>query len=312
VPPKLLPSKRCRVYRQRNAIAFLSLKVCLFAAFISEESRAAPQPVTVQGNTATAQGNQTNGILSGRDFDSPPVQILNINTLSGAIRPQSGSTAIGFTNTTGGNITLNAGDTSTNIVITTSGDQAVGIAAQSRGTPPPAPIDAFLDVPIPGQPNVAGGVVQINAHSDITTAGSSAHGILAQSRTTGYGSDVIDALRNFSETNFSFAVIGVTNADGSMGVVGQPVQGTLIGTNGSPVPGDGGRFTLNPNGTFAFDPGTNFNLAVGETRVSSVNYVLAGSRSGTLLRTAVVEQAAPITACLKQPKSPRTRCVRRQ
>jgi len=265
--------------------------VCLFTALVPRTSRAAPEPVTIQGNTGTAQGNQTNGILSGRDFDSPPVQTLNVNMLSGAIRPQSGSTGIGFTNTRGGNITINAGDTSSNIVITTSGNQASGIAAESRGTPPAAPTDPFLDVPIPGQPDVAGGVVQINSHSDITTAGSGAHGIRAQSRTTGYGNDVIDALRNFSEAPFSFAVIGVTNADGSAGIVGQPVQGVLVGTNGSPAAGNGGLFTLNPNGTFAFDPGTNFNdLAVGETRVSSVDYLLAGSRSGMLLRTDIAGQ----------------------
>lgn len=252
---------------------------------------ATADPVVVQGAAGTAQGNQTNGILSGRDFNSPPVQVLNVNTLTDAIRPGSGSAGIGFTNTVGGNVAINAGDAAGNIVIITSGNQAVGIAAESRGTPGAAPLDDFLQIPIPGQPEVAGGVVEINGRADITTAGTGSHGILAQSRTTGYGSDVVGALENFSANRFSFAVIAVTNANGSAGTVGQPVQGTLIGTNGGTLPGNGGTFTLNSTGGFNFDPGTNFNdLAAGQIRVSSVTYVLSGSRDGVVQRTDIVGQ----------------------
>jgi len=251
---------------------------------------AGPDTVDVVGNTATANGDQSAGVASGVDFQTPPVETLNVNTLPNdediqPIDPAPGKEGIYFFNSGGGNVTVNSGIPQTNVVISTEGDDASGIVAESQGTPGAAPQDPFLGIPIPGDPAVSGGVVQIKSDSDIETEGDNAHGIAAQSRTTGYPAAVIQALQGFSETGISFTVTSVENkkADDSAGVVGEPVQGLLIDADGNPVVGSsGGTFTVNALGTYSFDRGTDFNdMAVGEERRTTVTYTLHGVNSST-------------------------------
>jgi uncharacterized protein YhjY with autotransporter beta-barrel domain len=241
-------------------------------------AQAGPDPLSINGDTATAQGNQANGIASGTDFATPPISTLIINALSGPIQPGSGTAGISFLNNSGGNVNIFSGLANSHVVISTSGSTGFGINAQSTGAPSGnPPIDPLLNIPIPTAANVPGGVVAVRSYSDITTTGDGAHGITVKSSTTGYPPTVLQQLTNFSSAGISFTVNSV---GGAAGQVGQAVKGTLIDTNGNPIGGSAGTFTVNANGTFSFDRGNDFtNMAIGETRQVVVTYGLYGTSS---------------------------------
>jgi uncharacterized protein YhjY with autotransporter beta-barrel domain len=250
-------------------------------------------PVFITNGVALFQGNQSNGIVSGVDFQPADVTTLDVNSLSGPIQPANAVSGIYFQNSGAGNVIINAGLSGSNIVINTTG--AAGISAGSVGSPPAnPPDDPFLGIPIPTNSSVAGGVVNVQSHSDITTEGDNAPGIVATSQTTGYSPAVIQQLESFTGSNITFTVIGVTNADGTLGAIGSSVTGTLVDTNGNPIAGNGGTFVINTNGTFSFDAGTNFDgLTNGQTVQTIVNYTVQGvngtgitnDSSGTLVTT---------------------------
>ena len=153
--------------------------------------------MSITNGVALFQGNQSNGIVSGVDFQPAQVTTLNVNSLSGPIQPANAVSGIYFQNSGAGNVTINAGLSGSNIVINTTG--AAGINAGSVGSPPAnPPDDPFLGIPIPTNSTVAGGVVQVQSHSDITTEGDNAAGIVATSQTTGYSPTVIQQLESFT------------------------------------------------------------------------------------------------------------------
>jgi uncharacterized protein YhjY with autotransporter beta-barrel domain len=250
--------------------------LCVVLLADSRPAQAGPDAVSVNGDTATAQGNQSTGISSSVDFSTPPVSILNVFSLSSLIQPGSSIPGISFLNGSGGNVTVNSGVTGANVGIQTSGNNGVGIVAQSVGTPSAnPPKDPFLNIPIPTDAAVAGGVVSVNSYSDITTTGVGAHGIVARSSTTGYPDSVIQQLQSFTGAGISFSVESVAGFSTN---IGQVVQGSLIDTNGNYIAGSGGTFTLNANGTYTFNPGNDFtNMVVGETRQAIVTYGVYGT-----------------------------------
>ncbi|MBK9081557.1 MAG: putative Ig domain-containing protein [Rhizobiales bacterium] len=70
----------------------------------------------------------------------------------------------------------------------------------------------------------------------------------------------------------------VSAVNGVAGNVGSAVAG-----------GNGGSFTIGADGTLSFDPGADFNdLAVGETRTTSVTYTISDGEGGTSTATATV------------------------
>ncbi len=72
--------------------------------------------------------------------------------------------------------------------------------------------------------------------------------------------------------------ITVSQVNGVAGDVGQLVAGS-----------DGGDFTINPDGTLTFDPGTDFDeLAVGENRTTTVTYTITDGNGGTDTATVTV------------------------
>ena len=95
---------------------------------------AGPDQVVVDGNVATATGDQSNGIASGIDFFSPPVIILNVNNLDAEISTQNRA-GILLRNNDGSSLALTSGDSQKPVVIDTNGDGAHGIEAVSDGAP---------------------------------------------------------------------------------------------------------------------------------------------------------------------------------
>ena len=93
-------------------------------------------------------------------------------------------------------------------------------------------------------------------------------------------------------------LFSVTAAGGVLSNDSDPDGDTLTvsAVNGSPtaigtsVAGSGGgTFTLNANGSYAFDPGTAFdNLAVGASRMTSITYTVSDGQGGTATTTLTV------------------------
>ena len=260
--------------------------VLLTLLVLTGVAQAGPDPVTVTNGVATAQGDQSHGIVSGSDFFSPPVTTLNVNSLSGPIQPAGNQAGIFFANGAGDNVIIHSGLAGSNVVIQTSGSGA-GISAQSTGNvttlPPPDPL---LGIRIPTAASVPGGLVSVDSYSDITTRGNGAYGIVGTSQTAGYPQAVLTGLEAFTNSglNVSFTVASV---DGSSTNIGQAVQGLLVDSNGNPTGSSGGTFILQANGSFTFDLGNDFtNMAIGTTQQVIATFDLAGSSAnGTNLTT---------------------------
>jgi len=257
--------ERAKRFLSSRALCALILGIAAVGTFgitLPHSAMAGPDQVVVDGNVATATGDQSNGIASGidKEFLSPPVNTLNVNALSGEIEPATGTRGIDFRNRQGGNVNVHSGAAADPVAISTTG--AEGIFAESLGTPPiPAAPDPFLRVRIPGDPGIDGGEVVVESYGSIMTEGDGARGISAHSATTGYSQQVIDDLENFSENGFAFEVTSVENPDGTQGELGKEIAGVVIDPDtGEPLtdadgnPITAGTFVLNSNGTYVFNP----------------------------------------------------------
>jgi len=197
------------------------------------------------GTTLTCQGNQSQGI----NVSATPPNELIVRNLSQPITTSAfGTSGIGLISSNGQNVWITAGEPEQRLSITTGGTLTPGIYGISSGisTTPPAD-NAFLNVPLIGtNPAVAGGEVRINAYSThfdpetltpgILTTGMAAHAIAGYSSGPGYSEAVLDKLRNFTETGFSFSVTKVLNTSGSeVAFSGGSVQvrGYLLDANGN-------------------------------------------------------------------------------
>ena len=93
-------------------------------------------------------------------------------------------------------------------------------------------------------------------------------------------------------------ILTVADVNGDSTLVGQPVQGS-----------DGGTFVINPDGSYSFDPGSDFqDLPVGQTRITTVTYLVSDGEGGTDTATVTftVEglNDAPIPVDPTQPTGP--------
>ena len=220
---------------------------------------AGPDTGTLVGDTGTFTGDQSAGIISGVDFTSPPITVLNVNTLFSPISPASGISGIYLFNGSGAGLTVNGGDSDANIIINTLGSNAYGIYGVSEGAPASYEWAAGLGILEPDGPSGAGGPVQVLSYSDITTNGDSAHGIVAKNRIGVYHPWSILSLESFSADDVDTYL---TSVSGSAANIGTPVAGD-----------NGGLFTLYADGTWDFDASDmNDALAVGETAVTKVAY----------------------------------------
>src|SRR5580693_868549 len=112
--------------RLRNAFLGTVAAGALSLAF-GGPALAGPEACTLSGGgaIATCTGNQSAGIASGIDFNAPPVTTLNVNNLTQAITPASGTIGISFTSAGAITITSNTGA----FGISTTGNNASGIYA---------------------------------------------------------------------------------------------------------------------------------------------------------------------------------------
>ncbi|MEI8343177.1 MAG: hypothetical protein WCH43_16770, partial [Verrucomicrobiota bacterium] len=261
----------------------LAMVVCFFCVVLPRFATAAPGAGVIVGTTETFTGNQSQGVQP----DNGSILTLNVNQLSGAISPASGVSGITFNSNAAGNLTLNSGLIATPLTISTTGNNAAGMTVLNQGTPSANTTDPLLGIPIlyhldsNGNPvpnaSVSGGVVTIVNYGNITTGGNNANGISGVSNTTGYPASVTQQINNFDPSTVTFKVASVS---GSAGNLGQPVSGQRVDLNGNGVAGGGGKFTLNANGTYSFNPGTDFNsLAVGATAYARVQYQVSGSNT---------------------------------
>jgi hypothetical protein len=282
----------------------------LAAALILAPAYAGPNPCAIDGATATCTGDQSDGIGNGVDFLSPPVSTLEVNLLTTTIAPTiPAANGIRFQNAYGYHLLINAGSADDLIAIdtTAAGSQANGISAISTGISPWPPSDPFLGIPVPGTPGSGGGGVTVNNFGDISTSGLMSHGIFGYSYTTGYSPFVALELLAFRSdyladgAGISFGVSSVSDADGNEVGTGAATAGELLYLVSDPgcdvqadpncridpddrqeLTGTGGTFIINEDGTFSFDPGTDFDdLAVGDTITTAVSYELTGTRDGT-------------------------------
>ncbi|MDO9244355.1 MAG: hypothetical protein Q7U32_11175, partial [Rhodocyclaceae bacterium] len=198
----------------------------------------------------------------------------------------------------GGNAFINSGESQQAVEIETNGANASGIIGIAQGVPSSIPPDdAFLNVPLLGiNPAVGGGEVRLNSFSNIVTNGSGAHALQGYSSSPGYPDAVLDKLRDFSETGFSFAVTEARDASGTvLAFTGTSVQlrGHLIDaagaiitdSNGDPI--GHGTFTLHQDGHFdvqfsADELAAHAALAQTESLSIAVNYTVQGSRAGNV------------------------------
>ncbi|MET4260571.1 uncharacterized protein with beta-barrel porin domain [Bradyrhizobium sp. S3.12.5] len=165
---------------------------------------AAPLPVGCTlsggGTIETCTGDQHNGVTAA----PPPVTTLNVNDLTTAITPASGTDGITFSSA--GAVTVNS-DTGA-FGITTAGSNAAGIRAYSPG----------------------GSAVTVTSAGDITTAGSSAFGIFAVSN-VGAGAVTVTSTGNIATAdNGATGILAVSNGVG--GAVAVTSTGN-IATKGS-------------------------------------------------------------------------------
>ena len=208
-------------------------------------------------------------------------------------------------NDNGEDITIESGSEDSTAVIDTTadGDDATGIFARSTGRPPTPTDDPFLGIPIPGTPDVSGGVVTVNSYTDITTDGTDAHGIHAVSSTTGYPDNVVEDLEKFRDevaSTVEFELVSVVDDDGNdvevtghIDLVGNllfsvasvscetEVDAVCEGVTPEELDGVGGVFTIGEDGSLDFDPDDDFvDLPAGQSWSTAVNFTLAGSHDG--------------------------------
>lgn len=214
----------------------------------------------LEDTVLTCSGDFPDGIILVVDASSPPITALTLNGITSDIDVVN-QVGVLMINTIGGRITLNSGAVDDTFLINTTGAGAHGIFAQSTGDSGAFSLLPSLGIFVPAGPAGSGGAVDINNFGDIVTAGNGAHGILAMNQVGSYHPLVVASLESFDPSSVTYGVISV---EGDAAAVGQQVQGS-----------NGGTFTINADGSYDFDPGTDFdnlNLGPEETVETSVNY----------------------------------------
>ena len=140
------------------------------------------------------------------------------------------------------------------------------------------PVDDFFGVRILTTGAAAeGGAVTRTNFSDITTTEPFTPALQVTNTVAGYGDDVLDPIRNFSAAPFTFSTTAVFNANGSAAALGSAATARRVDGKDNLVAGAAGKFTLSSNGTYSYDPGTDFaDLQTGQSARVAVDYRVHG------------------------------------
>jgi len=211
-PSDIAAASRPGILRFRGAFLGTVAAGALSLAF-GGPALAGPDACTPSGGGTieTCSGNQSAGIASGTDFTAPPVTTLNVNNLTQAIAPASGTPGITFSSA--GNITI------------TSNTGAFGIATTGTGAD--------------GIYANASGNLMVNSTGNITTTGLFAGGIDAQSNgavtvisTGNITTAGIFLSHAISATNSGAGAVMVTST-GNIAVQGATPTGIFVQSGGS-------------------------------------------------------------------------------
>jgi len=108
--------------------------LCVGMLSQSNTAYADPDFCTTDGSIATCSGDQSNGIASGTDFTSPPIDTLDVNNLDATgITPVADVDGINFLSAEPQGITIRVDAAGTAGIVTT-GTSTYGIKADSTGT----------------------------------------------------------------------------------------------------------------------------------------------------------------------------------
>ncbi|SEM24676.1 autotransporter domain-containing protein [Bradyrhizobium sp. OK095] len=235
---------------------------------IGDPAAAAPTPCVISGAVATCSGDQSAGIANGTDFSVPPVTTLNVNNLTKAIAPASGTSGISFNSPTA-NLTIGS-DTGA-FGITTGGDNASGIYAgglrgitlTSTGSITTKGAYAhgiladgvdFVTLTSTGDVSTAGkgarGIfafssqdVTVTSTGNITTAGDDARGIVAEANSFGSGVATVTSIGNITTTG-----AGIFAGGGPVVVVTSTGDITTTGGGAQGIYAYGGKATVTSTG----------------------------------------------------------------
>jgi uncharacterized protein with beta-barrel porin domain len=198
---------------------------------------AAESKCVINGAVATCSGDQSAGIASGADFPVPAVSTLNVNNLTKAIAPTSGTNGISFISSSG-DISLTS-DTGP-FGITTAGRYAHGIYAASRGAVTVTSTGNITTTGMHAYGIVAVGndTATVTSTGNISTTGNHSHGIYA----IGLGSNAVTVTSTGDVT---------TTGDGARGIFADGVRAVTVTSTGNLKTGGG-----TAQGIFAYGRGS--------------------------------------------------------
>jgi len=195
---------------------------------------AGPALCVTNGSVATCSGNQSAGIISGTDFQVPPVTTLDVNNLTTAIAPASGTRGISFNSgdiititsdtgafgitTTGSSVAGIFADSTAAAVtiystgnITTTGGNSAAIFAESMGAAVTVTSTGNINAMGTGNNRNGSGIyafsngagVMVTSSGNITTMGDGASGILAFNSGTSTGAVTVRSTGNITTAGMS-------------------------------------------------------------------------------------------------------------
>jgi uncharacterized protein with beta-barrel porin domain len=187
------------------------------------------------GTIETCSGNQSAGIASGTDFTAPPVTTLNVNDLTQAIAPATGTRGISFSSA--GDITINSNTGAFGITtVGTALNNADGIYANASGN---------LTVTSTGNVATAGAnangiyavgsiAVTVTSTGNITTGGAGGMGIFANGAGNGGAATIVTSTGNIT-----------TMGAGANGLYGFALSGAVtVSSTGDITTGGGGAIGI--------------------------------------------------------------------
>jgi uncharacterized protein with beta-barrel porin domain len=225
---------------------------------IAGPAKAGPDACVTNGAVTTCSGNQSAGVA----IVGPPLTTLNVNNLTTAIAPASGTSGISFNSGSGIAISSDTGA----FGISTTGDNASGVFALSNG----------------------GGAVTVTSAGNISTKGSNAYGIYANSTGVSTGAVTVTSTGNITTAGTrAFGIIAGSSSNaitvtsiGNISITGNAGVGILalsIGAGAVTVTSTGNVTTTGSTNAYGI---TAVSLAGGTVTLTSTgNIATSGSRS---------------------------------